>query len=278
MFDPPNLRNGSKFLNRLAFSTERGSTRGPDVSAAERRASRAISRCRFTTPDDRTAVLAADDLLRVLIEDRKEPKARPSWNDAWSQVTKGQINAVLETRWLRRRLNQGEIKQGTIAPLLEKVRAYAASINVDRELTADLLATVGQPEDVKPVMETIQALLTLGRNSVPSLREQNAHAAGVDLFRESNDWAIGTLAALLDKARLEATGQTVRLQTSSPIDEAKAAAVVLSYATTARTTSARAQSANNLKQIGLAFYNYARGQQPFSAARAVWRKERQGAV
>ena len=49
-------------------------------------------------PDDRTAVLAADDLLRVLIEDRKEPKDRPSWNDAWSQVTKGQINAVLETR------------------------------------------------------------------------------------------------------------------------------------------------------------------------------------
>ena len=62
------------------------------------------------TPDDRTAVLAADDLLRVLIEDRKEPKARPSWNDAWSQVAKGQINAVLETRWLRRRLNQGEIE------------------------------------------------------------------------------------------------------------------------------------------------------------------------
>ena len=112
-------------------------------------------------------------------------------------------------------------------------------------------------------METIQALLTLGRNSVPSLREQNAHAAGVDLFRESNDWAIGTLAALLGKARLEATGQTVRLQSSSPIDEAKAAAVVLSYATTARTTSARAQSANNLKQIGLAFYNYAEANKHF---------------
>ncbi len=208
-------------------------------------------------PDDRTAVLAADDLVRVLIEDRKEPKDRPSWNDAWSQVTRGQITAVLETRWLRRRLNQGEIRQGIIAPLLEKVRAYAASINVDRELKADILATVGQPEDVKPVVETIQALLTLGRNSVPSLREQNAHEAGIDLFRDSNEWAIGTLAGLLGKAQIEATGQTVRLQTSSPIDEARAAAVVVSYATTARITSARAQSANNLKQIGLAFYNYA---------------------
>ena len=138
------------------------------------------------TPDDRTAVLAADDLLRVLIEDRKEPKARPSWNDAWSQVAKGQINAVLETRWLRRRLNQGEMKLDTIAPLLEKVRVYAVGINLDRELTADVVATVGEANDVKPVTETLQALLTLGRNAVPSLRER---AADAGRLREANDWA-----------------------------------------------------------------------------------------
>ena len=155
------------------------------------------------TPDDRTAVLAADDLLRVLIEDRKEPKARPSWNDAWSQVTKGQINAVLETRWLRRRLNQGEIKLDTIAPLLEKGRAYALGINLDQELSADFVATVGEADDVKPVTETVQALLTLGRNAVPSLRE---HAADAGSFREASDWAVGTLATLLEKARIETHG------------------------------------------------------------------------
>ncbi len=243
-------------LNRLAFPMEEVQHAGQTYLRPNGGQAGRFSMSLYN-PDNRTAVLAADDLLRVLIEDRKEPKDRPSWNDAWSQVTKGQITAVLETRWLRRRLNQGEIKQGTIAPLLEKVRAYAASINVDRELKADLLATVGQPEDVKSVTETLQALLTLGRNSVPSLREQNAHEAGIDLFRESNGWAIGTLAGLLGKARIEATGQTVRLQTSSPVDEAKAAAVVVSYATTARTTSARVQSTNNLKQIGLALYNYA---------------------
>jgi len=205
------------------------------------------------TPDDRTAVLAADDLLRQMIEDRKEPKARHPWDEAWNQVTKGHINTVLETRWLRRRINQGEIKLGTIAPLLEKVRAYAVGVNLDRELTADVVATVGEADDIKPVTETLQALLTLGRNTVPSLRE---HAAGAGQFREADDWALGTLATLIDKARIEAKEQTVRLRSSSPIDVANAARIVSSFASAAQASSTRAQSVNNLKQIGLAFYNF----------------------
>jgi hypothetical protein len=214
------------------------------------------------TPDDRTAVVAADDLLRVLIEDRKEPKARHPWDAAWSQAAKGQINAVLETRWLRRRLNQGlagdqqnrgGMKLDTIAPLLEKVRAYALGINLDRELTADVVATVGEADDVKPVTETIQALLTLGRNTVPSVME---HAAG-GRFQEGNEWALDLLANLLEKARIEATGQTVRLQTRASFDMANAARILSSIAISAQVESTHVRSMNNLKQIGLAFHNFA---------------------
>jgi prepilin-type processing-associated H-X9-DG protein len=204
------------------------------------------------TPDDRTAVLAPDDLLRTLIEDRKEPRARRPWDDPWNQVTKGQINAVLETRWLRRRFNQGEMKLNSIAPLLEKVRAYTLGISLDSELSADLRATVGDAADVKPVTETLQALLTLGRNTVPSLRE---HAADAGQFPEANDLAIGTLSTLLDKARVEAAGQTVRLQASSPVDVATVARILSSFAGAAK-TSTRIHSVNNLKQIALAFLNF----------------------
>ncbi len=239
-----------KVLGRLALSTEEVQHAGQTYLRLTTKPLSGVPLSVYT-PDDRTAVLAADDLLRVLIEDRKEPKSRHSWDEAWSQVAKGQINAVLETRWLRRRLNQGEIKLDTVAPLLEKVPAYALSINLDRELSADLVATVGEAPDVKPVTETLQALLTLGRNTVPSLRE---HAAGAGQFREANDWALGMLTTLLDKARIEATGQMVRLQTSSPVDVANVARIVSSFASAAQTESTRARSVNNLKQIGLAFH------------------------
>jgi len=240
-------------FSRLALSTEEVQHAGQTYLRLTRKplAGGPLS---VYTPDDRTAVLAADDLLRVLIEDRKEPKSRHSWDEAWSQLARGQINAVLETRWLRRRLNQGEIQLDTVAPLLENVPAYALSINLDRELSADLVATVGEVPDVKPVTETLQALLTLGRNSVPSLRE---HAADAGRFRAANEWALGLFASLLDKARIEATGQMVHLRTSSRFDAASASRIISSFVGGAQVESTRFQSANNLKVVGLAFANYA---------------------
>ncbi len=239
-------------LSHVAASTDQVQHAGQTYLRARKSPGEQVDLSIYT-PDNRTAVLAPDDLLRVLIEERKLPKDRPAWNDAWSQLAKGQVNAVLDTRWLRRRLDQGQIKLGTIAPLLEKVRAYAVSINADRELSADVVAMVGEQEDVKTVTETIQALLTMGRNTMPSLNEQAANAGPL---REASEWAIGTLATLLDKARIEATGQTVRLQTSSPVDVSHLAAVLFTFASSAQSSATRVQSINNLKQIGLAFHTF----------------------
>ena len=66
----------------------------------------------------------------------------------------------------RRRVDQGDVELGTIAPLLEKLRAYAISINADRELAADVVAMVGEPENVKPVTETMQAF-DRGKDTFP---------------------------------------------------------------------------------------------------------------
>jgi hypothetical protein len=213
--------------------------------------------------DDRTAVWARDDLLRLMIEDLKAPSARHVWDEAWGQVAKGQLCAALDTRWLRRRLSQGfadgpqnpqVMKLETIAPLLEKVRAYAVGIDVDRELKVDAVAMTGPADDVKPVVETAQALLTLGRNAVPSLRE-NARDTG--RFQESNEWALGLFATILEKARLETTGPAVHLRSSAPLDMAQAGRIATSFFNEARGESARFSSANNLKQIALAVHNFA---------------------
>ena len=167
-------------------------------------------------------------------------------------------------------------KLGTIAPLLEKARAYAVGINLDRELTADVVATVGEAEDVKPVTETFQALLTLGRNAVPSLKE---HAADAGQLREANDWAIGTARRRCSTTR--ASRQRGRRYGCKPVHPSTLPMRPVSSArssSSAQTASTRAQSVNNLKQIGLAFHNFADEQEPFPAARALRRQERQGAV
>jgi hypothetical protein len=178
-------------------------------------------------------------------------------------VAKGQLCAALETRWLRRRLNQGfagnpqdplQMKLETIGPLLEKVRAYAVGLDADRELTVNAVAMTGSADDVKPVVETAQALLTLGRNAVPSLRE---NARDSRRFQESNEWALGLFATILEKARVETTGPAVHVRSSTPLDMAQAGRIAASFFQEAQGASARASSANNLKQIALAVHNFA---------------------
>ena len=214
-------------------------------------------------PDDRTAIVAHEDLIRLMIEDRNEPTSKHPWDEAWAQVKKGPLTAALETRWLRRRLNQGlaggpqnpaGTKLDTISPLLEKVRAYAVGINLDRELAVDVVATASSAEDIKSVTDTAAALLTLGRNAIPSLKESARGAGGLT---EANEWLVGILASLAEKAQIEAKGQTVHLRTATPLDLAETARIASSLARQARGQTDRVVSVNNLKQIGLAFHNYA---------------------
>jgi len=218
-------------------------------------------------PNDCTIFVAQEDLVRTQIEDRDVPTAAHPWNDAWSQVQKGQLAAVLDGRWLRRRYNQAfagvaqpgqrnlaETKLDMISPLLEKVRNYGLGIDLDKELKVDVVAIVGSAADGKSVTETAQALLTLGKNAVPSLR---ASARPETRLEQRNERLVEALSALVEKARVENTGQAVHLQSTSPIELAEAARIAAAFLLEGREHSARMQSVNNLKQIGLAMHNYA---------------------
>ena len=141
------------------------------------------------------------------------------------------------------------------APLLEKTRAFALSIDVDKQLTSDLVATVGSAEDVKDVKETVQALLTLGKNAVPSFRRSaNNQPAGIG--REPSEWILGLFASVIENSAIESVGQTVHLRSSAPFEMAEASRFLMSFLNGARADANRSQSVNHLKQIGLAFHNY----------------------
>ncbi len=223
----------------------------------------------FYTPDDRTLVIAAEVVLRDLIADRNAPAPRHPWDEAWKKVNKGQVMLALDTRWLRRQLAQVQPRRPahadhwTFSPLYEKAQSYAASLNAsDRSLAIDLVAEAGSRENSAAVTETLQAVLTLAKNALQGMRTDRPGGA----MNEAHDWLIRAADSLFSQTKVEATEGFVRLHGESSVDLAAGIRLLTPAVSAARAAARRAQSTNNLKQIGLAFHNYNQVAKQFPAA------------
>jgi hypothetical protein len=213
-------------------------------------------------------VIAEEVVLRDLIADRNAPAPRHPWDEAWKKVNKGQVMLALDTRWLRRRFASVQPRQHmpvleTFSPLYEKAQSYAASLSAtDRALAIDLVAEAGSRENAVGVTETLQAVLTLGKNALRGMQGDRATGAN----NEAHEWLIHAADSLLSQTRVEAKEGFVLLHGESSVDIAEGIRLLRPAVASARAAARRAQSTNNLKQIGLAFFNYHNANNCFPAA------------
>ena len=128
------------------------------------------------------------------------------------------------------------------------------AIDASEGLTVDLVAVAGSEDDAKPVANTLQALLTLGKNGVQGMRQDLRGRTAVS--GEAMDWLsrrpIPCWTRLVSRPR-EATCICKR---SRPLTWPKESSSLAPAVASANSASRRAESVNNLKQIALAFHNY----------------------
>ncbi len=103
------------------------------------------------------------------------PAGRHGWDEAWKKLSPGPVRMALDTPWLVRSIRpMGAGAESpllrVVSPLLEKTQAYAMTLVVAEGLSLDALATSGTEGDAARVGDTLRALLTLARNSLPELR------------------------------------------------------------------------------------------------------------
>ena len=163
---------------------------------------------------------------RDLIQDRRAPAPRRTWDEAWEKSADGQVIAAIETRWLRRRLTQAAppsgpdgsspfgVKLDTIAPLLEKAQAYVISLDASPGISVDVRAVTRGGDDAKPVAETMQAVITLARNSVEGLMQDSAGKPLGDAMKST----FAAAGELLAQAKIETSGNVVHLQAKSTME------------------------------------------------------------
>jgi beta-lactamase regulating signal transducer with metallopeptidase domain len=213
--------------------------------------------------DDRTLILAGENTLRDLIQDRKAPAPSRFWDQALDKSVKGHLIAGVETRWLRRRLAQATPPEGqapspfgtkleTIAPLLGKAQFYVVSIDAARGIDVDVRAVTMGADEAKPVAETMQAVVTLARNMVEGLTNDTSAPSKPVSMKHTLEIA----RSLLSQAKIETSSNVVSLHSNTGIALADVAKQLAPAVTTARSAARRTMSVNNLKQIGIAFHNY----------------------
>jgi hypothetical protein len=151
-----------------------------------------------------------------------------------------------------------EMKMGTpmaaaAGPLFEEISTVAVGARLGRQLTLRAMAACGDEEGAGKVAETAQALCVLGRNAIDHVvsRASSLGLPDPDLTMPFFEAA----KELMESVHIRQDGTTVRAEASVPVD-LRLVTGFLKSAEAARQAARRTQSANNLRQLGLAMHYY----------------------
>ena len=209
----------------------------------------------FRALDARTLFIANEADIRT------PPLAagRHDWDDAWKRVASGAFRVAGNAAWFDRMVDSA-VQQRIAAPmlrldpLLKRTQALALSLNLSGTLGLDALTISASPDDARRVAATLQALVTLGQDAMPNLKtmaQQGPPEVGRTLAA-----AADAMGEMLAAARVEREEATTRLRTR--VDSvAPLVALLAPAAMASNEATKRAQSVNNMKQIGLAMHNFA---------------------
>ena len=217
-------------------------------------------------------------MLRDLIKAGHRRTGATLLGRAWKEIDRGQFTMAVDGPWMREQLRPllepgqaATVAMGGFSPLWEKTRTLAIGVNAIGGLKVDLLATCEAADDAKEVGDTIRAVLTLGRNTLRNLQQRGPDGPGTAPAADAASCSspiCSIRCSRRPKSRSrkwtsEAQSGYGRRPTSTSPGSSRAC---FPPSAAARAAARHSQGMNNLKQIGLAFHNYASANNQFPAA------------
>lgn len=176
--------------------------------------------------DDRTIVIAAVPALFSFIKAAKDAKSVHPWTESWNAVADsqaavaldvGSVRGLVEPLLLGPEALQLAPLTGMVSPLWEETTSLAFGLNVSHGLKFDLVATCGNDEGGEKVAQTLQAVVTLARNSSKSFKsalhrapssEKNGEAALLFMLTDLGE-------ELLSASKVERNADVIHVHTKS---------------------------------------------------------------